>query len=119
MMYIGDQGIYTYTFEHQKNPDCPVCGALIIEQQFSKSLILEDVLEILGKHPQILMRAASIRSSDKTLYMRAPASLEIATRPNLIKAIKDLVTSGSTLTITDPAVGVHVQVKVILTEATS
>jgi len=116
MMYVGDQGIYTYTFEHQRNPDCPVCGALIIEHKFQSPTILEDVIEELGQHPQILMKTASIRSNDKTLYMRAPPSLEIATRPNLTKPIGELVTSGSMLVITDPAVGVHVKVKIVLVE---
>ncbi|CAJ0839814.1 4984_t:CDS:2, partial [Entrophospora sp. SA101] len=26
MMYTGNEGVYTYTFEHQKKPNCPVCG---------------------------------------------------------------------------------------------
>ena len=26
MMYTGNEGVYTYTFEHEKRVDCPVCG---------------------------------------------------------------------------------------------
>jgi len=26
MMYTGNDGVYTYTFEHERKPDCPVCG---------------------------------------------------------------------------------------------
>jgi NEDD8-activating enzyme E1 len=25
-MLIGTEGVYSYTFEHERKPDCPVCG---------------------------------------------------------------------------------------------
>lgn len=39
-MYTGNEGIYTYTFEHQKKPECPVCGgdAITIPQPATATL---------------------------------------------------------------------------------
>jgi ubiquitin-activating enzyme E1 C len=38
----------------------------------------------------------------KTLYMRKPVALEKVTRVNLDKPLKDLMTSGEELVVTDP-----------------
>ena len=48
------------------------------------------------------LKAPSITSSSKTLYMRKPVALEKATKGNLDKPLKDLMTSGEELVVTDP-----------------
>jgi ubiquitin-activating enzyme E1 C len=51
MMYTGNDGIYTYTFEHQKKPDCPVCGTIAIKIDVNPDMLLEDFLDVLKEKP--------------------------------------------------------------------
>ena len=46
--------------------------------------------------------------------MQSPPSLEEKTRPNLTKALSDLVTSGSRLRVTDPGLPFFVNVELTL-----
>jgi ubiquitin-activating enzyme E1 C len=50
-MYTGNDGVYTYTFEHQKKPDCPVCGTIAIKIDVDPDMILEDFLDVLKEKP--------------------------------------------------------------------
>lgn len=47
MMYTGSDSVYTYTFEHEKRPDCPVCGGESREMEVKKDSKLEDLIESL------------------------------------------------------------------------
>lgn len=51
MMYTGNDGVYTYTFEHQKKPECPVCGTVAIKIDIDPDMILEDFLDVLKEKP--------------------------------------------------------------------
>jgi len=108
--------VYTYTFEHAKNPDCPVCGSLLLKIDASRTITLQELIDELANHPQILMKTLSVRTASKTLYMRAPQSLEEATRPNLSKTLDSLLDLNADLVVTDPAIGVHIDVRLILTD---
>jgi ubiquitin-activating enzyme E1 C len=46
-MYTGNESIYTYTFEHQKKPECPVCGGEAIEVSHDASSTLQDLIDFL------------------------------------------------------------------------
>jgi ubiquitin-activating enzyme E1 C len=50
-MYTGNDGVYTYTFEHQKKPECPVCGTVAIKIDIDPDMILEDFLDVLKEKP--------------------------------------------------------------------
>jgi len=52
MMYTGDDSVYTYTFEHQKKDDCPVCGNLAKPLQVDRRWTLEDFIETLRDLPE-------------------------------------------------------------------
>lgn len=52
MMYSGDDSIYTYTFEHQKKDDCPVCGNLAKEISVKKEWTLQDFIDHLAERPE-------------------------------------------------------------------
>jgi NEDD8-activating enzyme E1 len=52
MMYSGDEGIYTYTFEHLQKPDCPVCGNLAKKLDVSRNITLRDLIETLAERPE-------------------------------------------------------------------
>jgi ubiquitin-activating enzyme E1 C len=46
-MLIGTEGIYSYTFEHEKRDDCPVCGGEALELSISSELTVEQLIEML------------------------------------------------------------------------
>lgn len=54
MMYSGDDSIYTYTFEHQKKDDCPVCGAGNIARPLTVNpgMTLQDFIDGLAERPE-------------------------------------------------------------------
>lgn len=104
MMYSGDDSIYTYTFKHEKKDDCPVCGQLARDLDVDPNITLQDFIDSLATRAESQLKQPSIRA-EKTLYMRSPASLEEATRPNLIKKMGELVGNGDEIGVTDPSLG--------------
>jgi len=52
MMYSGDESIYTYTFEHLKKDDCPVCGNLAKEIEVKQDWTLQEFIEHLAERPE-------------------------------------------------------------------
>jgi len=106
MMYSGDDGIYAYTFKHEKKDDCPVCGNLARALEVDPNLTLEEFIESLAARPEAQLKKPSIRSADnKSLYMQSPESLRIATEHNLVKKMGDLVQDGHEIGVTDPSLG--------------
>ena len=53
MMYTGNEGLYTYTFEHQKKPDCPVCGNGRVKIEINKEITVEDFIEYLKERQDV------------------------------------------------------------------
>lgn len=47
MMYTGDSGIYTYTFELLKKEDCLVCGTTSKKLSVKQNETLSGLIEIL------------------------------------------------------------------------
>lgn len=105
MMYSGNDGIYTYTFKHEKKDDCPVCGVVPRNLEVDPNLTLEEFIDSLAARPEAQLKMPSIRSEGKTLYMQSPESLELKTRPNLMKKIGELVESGEEIGVSDPSLG--------------
>lgn len=105
MMYSGNDSIYTYTFKHEKKGDCPVCGTVARNLEVDPNLTLEEFIESLAARPEAQLKKPSIRSEEKTLYMQSPESLEIKTRPNLVKKIGELIENGEEIGVSDPSLG--------------
>ncbi|SGY50715.1 BQ5605_C001g00918 [Microbotryum silenes-dioicae] len=119
MLYTGNDEVYTYTFEHHKKDDCPVCGDSSIRldgvvgrddtlQQLVDVLIERGELQI--KKPSLSLELASSAdhgtsrpTRSKKLYFQAPPQLEEMTRPNLDKTLGELFESveGGLVTVTD------------------
>ncbi|KAE9409583.1 hypothetical protein BT96DRAFT_848230 [Gymnopus androsaceus JB14] len=100
-MLIGTEGIYSYTFEHEKRDDCPVCGGEALELSISPDTTLEELIEMLTERQDIQIKNPSLSTSTKQLYLRAPPQLEEATRPNLQKKLPELLgPSGGELNVT-------------------
>ena len=60
------------------------------------------------------LKKPSLRTASKTIYMQAPKALEEATRPNLSKSISEFIEDGEFVTVTDVALPVSLQLKVII-----
>ncbi|KAI2840621.1 hypothetical protein CBS11350_6924 [Aspergillus niger] len=103
MMYAGEEGVYTYTFEAEKKPDCPVCGNLVRKLTVNPNMTLEEFIETLGERPEAQLKKPSMRTEEKTLYQRFPPQLEEQTRANLKLKLKDLIEDGQEIAVSDPA----------------
>ncbi|KAF2799127.1 hypothetical protein K505DRAFT_266379 [Melanomma pulvis-pyrius CBS 109.77] len=105
MMYTGDESVYTYTFQHMKKSDCPVCGEDNLSRplQVDPNSTLQEFLDGLAERPEAQLKKPSIRSEQKSLYYQSPASLEEQTRPNLTKKLNELLENGEEVVISDPA----------------
>lgn len=97
-MYNGTEGVYTYTYENEKRPDCPVCGKPEpYKMSFSRESTLAEFVDTLAGNAELRSRKPFLRTSaGKTLYASAPPSLEKSTRANLTKTMGELVPSGDT-----------------------
>jgi ubiquitin-activating enzyme E1 C len=103
MMYTGDDSVYTYTFEHLKKDDCPVCGNLAKPLEVDPNSTLGELVESFAQRPDAQLKKPTVRSEAKTLYAQFPRGLEEQTRPNLDKKLAELLTSGEEIAVTDPA----------------
>jgi NEDD8-activating enzyme E1 len=116
MMYTGDSdgvGLYTYTFEAEKLSDCPVCGNVAKTVHVDPESKLEDFLAGLAERAEAQLKKPSIKTEEKTLYMQAPPSLEEQTRPNLEKKMRELVSDGEEVGVTDPAFAISFKFKLV------
>lgn len=53
MMYTGDGGVYTHTFQHEMKPGCPVCGTLATPHEVDPDSTLEELIEALKEKPDV------------------------------------------------------------------
>jgi NEDD8-activating enzyme E1 len=103
MLYTGDRGVYTYTFEHQKKDDCPVCGNLPKDLQLDPESTLGEFVESLAERPEAQLKKPNLRTEGTSLYYSTPAGLEESTRPNLKRKLKDLISDGEEVAVSDAA----------------
>ncbi|KAF2436341.1 hypothetical protein EJ08DRAFT_691515 [Tothia fuscella] len=115
MMYTGDDSVYTYTWEHLKLDDCPVCGNLAKELEVGRDATLEELVAGFADRPDSQLKKPSIRSEAKSLYIQFPPGLEEATRPNLSKKLSELVEDGEEIAVTDPAFQIAFKYKIKFT----
>jgi ubiquitin-activating enzyme E1 C len=105
MMYSGNEGIYTYTFKHEKKDDCPVCGNVARNLDVDPNWTLQELIESMAVRPDAQLKKPSIRSEAKTLFMQSPESLMLKTRLNLKKKIGELLENGEEIAVSDPSLG--------------
>lgn len=56
-MLIGTDSVYSYTFEHEKRNDCPVCGGESLEISIPGSWTVERLIETLVERQDMYVRA--------------------------------------------------------------
>ncbi|OCK84673.1 NEDD8-activating enzyme E1 catalytic subunit [Lepidopterella palustris CBS 459.81] len=113
MMYTGDVSVYTYTFQHVKKADCPVCGNLAKDLQVNSNSTLQEFIESLAERPEAQLKKPTIRTEAKSLYYQSPPTLEKQTRPNLSKKLYELVSDGEEIAIQDPAFQIAFKFKLV------
>lgn len=70
-MLIGTDGVYSYTFEHEKRDDCPVCGGEALELSLSADLTVEGLIEMLVEKQDMQVSLLLIFSLQKlTCFFR-------------------------------------------------
>ncbi|CAB0038004.1 unnamed protein product [Trichogramma brassicae] len=101
MVFSNTDGIYTFSYEAEKNENCLACSHSIKEVPLkSLDVKLKEFIDILKydnafqlKNPSI---TAKISGKNKTLYVENIASLEEQTRQNLSKSLFELGISNHT-----------------------
>ncbi|KAF8163493.1 hypothetical protein B0H34DRAFT_695642 [Crassisporium funariophilum] len=99
-MLIGTDGVYSYTFEHEKRDDCPVCGGESLEMTLKPDITVEELIEMLVEKQDIQIKKPSLSIGTRQIYLQAPPQLEQATRPNLEKKLSELVPHGGEVSVT-------------------
>lgn len=86
-MLIGTDGVYSYTFEHEKRDDCPVCGGSSLELSIKSELTVEELIEMLVEKQDMYAKSlsllpSSVYSADtlSTVKSRSPLSLHLLRR---------------------------------------
>ncbi|EPT27773.1 NEDD8-activating enzyme E1 catalytic subunit [Toxoplasma gondii ME49] len=96
IMYMGETGVYTHTFEYAKNPDCVVCsgrGAMkkVVDPDETS---LQDLLELLSQDPALNLKGPGISSATAVLFLQKPPQLRQQLETNLRKSLRELADSG-------------------------
>jgi ubiquitin-activating enzyme E1 C len=102
--YVGNDSLYTFTFESEKRAACPVCGGETIVADVGKDWTLEKLVDWIGLRQDLQITRPSLAYGDsgRPLFFQAPPPLFEATKPNLDKLVSDLVQEGEEITVTDP-----------------
>ncbi|EMC95449.1 hypothetical protein BAUCODRAFT_542044 [Baudoinia panamericana UAMH 10762] len=103
MLYTGDSSVYTYTFEHQKKDDCPVCGNLPKGITLDPESTLGEFVESLAERPEAQLKKPNLRTEERSLYYSTPAGLEESTRPNLKRKVREILAEGEEFVVNDPS----------------
>ena len=95
MIFNDTDGIYTYTYEQEKNPECIACSSIAKQIEFKFTDKLQQIVDFLCESNDHQMKAPCLTTTDsdgnnQTLYIQSVASLEQVTRPNLTKTLKEL-----------------------------
>ncbi|PAV24003.1 NEDD8 activating enzyme [Pyrrhoderma noxium] len=104
-MYIGTDGVYSYTFKHERREDCPVCGGKSVLFEVGKEWTVNDLIDALAERPDIQVKKPSLATTREdgtttNIYLQGPKSLEEATRPNLDKKVSEFVEEGGGIVVT-------------------
>lgn len=110
MMYLGDDSVFTYTYAHLKKPTCAVCGNQAKHVTAQRWWTLQDWLDQLKIKQEFFLPAPSLSTARGNIYMRLPAFLEASLRPNLARFLRDLVSEGEEILVTDALVSITMKV---------
>ena len=103
-MFMGQDGVYSRTFEYKKNPQCPVCGNEPQYYDFDPNQTFEKLyLKILNDDVLKLKDPSISTDQGETLYLGGKMSKFY--KENMQKKVKDLLEDKCALTVTDKVLG--------------
>nr|XP_042900516.1 NEDD8-activating enzyme E1 catalytic subunit [Parasteatoda tepidariorum] len=110
----------TEVFKLATRDNCLACSQIVHTLTFSELDKLQDVIDFLIENAEYQMKSpgltTSIDGKHKTLYMQSIQSIEVATRPNLKKTLKDLgIVDGQQIVVADSTTPTSVIFKLNLT----
>ncbi|KAG7092580.1 hypothetical protein E1B28_008925 [Marasmius oreades] len=111
-MLIGTEGIYSYTFEHEKRNDCPVCGGEALDMTVNFDTTVEQLMEMLMDNQSIQIKKPSLSTPTRQLYLQGPPQVEEATRPNLEKKLSDLVPEDEEINVTSTTIPLRLTLRI-------
>ncbi|WVO20054.1 uncharacterized protein IAS62_001344 [Cryptococcus decagattii] len=113
MMYVGNDSVYTYTFEHEQRPDCPVCGGESLVAEVKRDWTLHQFIESLSQRQDLQVSRPSLSfSSGKALFWPSPPDVYEATKANFELLLSDLVQENDAIVVVDPALPVSASVTI-------
>ncbi|KAG8998115.1 hypothetical protein FRB94_007204 [Tulasnella sp. JGI-2019a] len=104
-MLIGTDGVYSYTFQHEKKLDCPVCGGQSMDVEVGKDWTLEKLIEWLTETQKIQLKKPSLSTSGgKPIYWEGatPVALATRTKEQLETKVRELVAEDEEVEVTSP-----------------
>ena len=105
--FNNSEGIYTFSYEQEKNENCPSCSRKPKTLPLKSDAKFKDLLTYLSEEPSLQMKEPSILLSlgaqkVKTLWMPNVDSIQKMCKHNLLKPIQDLnIADGSVLEVED------------------
>ena len=70
-MLIGTDGVYSFTFEHEKRPECPVCGGEAVDMTISKELTVDKLIETLVERQDMYVFILNTAAGVLTPYLQS------------------------------------------------
>jgi len=119
-MYMGQDGVYSRTWEYMLNPQCPVSGSEPVEYRLDSSTTFKNLYSKMLTDPTLKLKKPSVSTEGgKTLFMSGKA-LRAAYEENMEKTIEELFDSETQLKVTDPKVlgRGNVKIKVVFEKGT-
>ncbi|XP_029635081.1 NEDD8-activating enzyme E1 catalytic subunit isoform X1 [Octopus sinensis] len=118
--FTDTDGVYTYPFEAEKKEDCLACSLIPQTLTFSEDSKLRDIYDYLIESAAYQMKSPGITTvidgKSKTLYMKSVKSIEVKTRDNLKKTLKELgLTNGQEIYVADQTTPTSITFKLNLT----
>lgn len=109
MIFNDTDGIYTYTYQQERNAECIACSPTSVVKTVAFRLAdkLQAVVDFFCESTDYQMKAPGLTTtnsdgSNKTLYMQSVPALEQMTRPNLAKTLQELeLADGQNLFVAD------------------
>ncbi|KAG0638408.1 hypothetical protein HOY80DRAFT_1078542 [Tuber brumale] len=100
VMYIGNEGVYTHPFEHDKAGTFPDCGNIptyfMVDHQWSQETFRVDLSSSRNQ-----IQTPTFVNERRKLYYKGPAQLNDQARPNLDKQMKYVVDKSEEIAISD------------------
>jgi ubiquitin-activating enzyme E1 C len=102
LMYNGVTGVYSHTFDYEKNASCADCGSAQTTVKLPRTALVSDLIELLANHPQYQLKKPSLRTAARAIYVQGALAAQMA--GNLDKLLSEFVSAGEIVSVTDPAI---------------